>query len=127
MDSKGLISELAHFTSDEHDETPNRYFTTPISKQPVKNLSHTHFVLDRLKAMADQNVTREMSGYRYDDDVKQLGAYFRMVAGPHAYETLQTNLKLALPSLSSLNRYIKQTDDHLIEGELRSWNSEICH
>lgn len=120
VDSKGLCSGLAHFTSDEYDEIPNRYFAMIIPKEHVNERSHTHFVLDRLKAMADQNVTRGKPGYRYDDDVKQLGAYIRMVAGPHAYETLQKNLELALPSLSSLNRYIKQTDDHIVEGELCS-------
>lgn len=70
VDSKGLSSGLAHFTSAEYDETPNRYFTAPILKQPIKKQSHTHFVLNKLKAMADQNVTREKPGYRYDDDVK---------------------------------------------------------
>lgn len=43
-----------------------------------------------------------------------------MVAGPYAYDTLQKNLELALPSLSSLNRYIKRANHHLVEGELRT-------
>lgn len=42
-----------------------------------------------------------------------------MLAGPLAYETIQNNIPLALPSLSSTNRYISKKHSKLVEGQLR--------
>lgn len=82
--------------------------------------SRTHEFLDRLRKVADTNVNRVEAGYRFDDDVKDFTAYIRMLAGRQAYETLHRNLELAIPSLSSVDRYIRQTKEELIEGQLRS-------
>lgn len=81
--------------------------------------SHTHYVLDRLRSIANKNSSRVEAGYRFDDDIKNFAAYIRMLGGRLAYQTVHRNLELALPSLSSIDRYIRQTDDKLIEGELR--------
>lgn len=42
-----------------------------------------------------------------------------MLAGPLAYETIQNNLNLALPSLSATNRYISEMHGILVDGVLR--------
>lgn len=43
----------------------------------------------------------------------------RMIIGRMAYETLYRNLKGALPSLPSANRYIRASNSHMTEGILR--------
>lgn len=42
-----------------------------------------------------------------------------MLAGRSAYQTIHRNLKLAIPSLSSVDKYIRQAKDTLVEGQLR--------
>lgn len=81
--------------------------------------TQTHYFLNRLLATADQNVCRSEGGYRYDDDIKNFAAYFRMLAGPLAYNTIQRNLVCALPSLSTTNRYIYSSNKTITEGVLR--------
>lgn len=46
--------------------------------------------------------------------------YLRMITGPLAYETIQRNLECALPSLVSVNRYIKTSGCHISENILRT-------
>lgn len=84
-----------------------------------KPKTQTHFFLNRLLATADQNACRSEGGYRYDDDIKNFAAYFRMLAGPLAYNTIQRNLVCALPSLSTTNRYIYSSNKTITEGVLR--------
>lgn len=100
-DTHGLNNQLA-----EREET---------STKPTK----THYFLNKLMATADKNSTRDIHGYRYDDETKQFAAYFRMLAGPFAYETIQANLECALPSLATTNRYIRRTNCNIVEGILR--------
>lgn len=85
-----------------------------------KTLSRTHFLLNLLLTTANQNVERKKEGYRFDEKVKELASYYRMIAGPMAYETLQKNLELSLPSLSSVNRYIRKMNTNIVEGVLRT-------
>lgn len=81
--------------------------------------SRTHYFLGLLKASADQNVERKKEGYRFDETVKKLACYYRMIAGPMAYESLQRNLDLSLPSISSVNRHIRRINTNIVEGVLR--------
>lgn len=81
--------------------------------------SRTHYLLSLLLRTADINVERKSEGYRFNETVKELSCYYRMIAGPMAYESLQTNLCLSLPSLSSVNRYIRKIDANITEGDLR--------
>lgn len=48
-----------------------------------------------------------------------------MLSGPLAYETLQKNLPLALPALSSTNRYLLKNNCRPIEGILRSHELDV--
>lgn len=86
--------------------------------QPQQN--RTHYFLNRLLATADQNACRSEGGYRYDADIKNFAVYFRMLAGPLAYNTIQKNLVCALPSLSTTNRFIQNSTKTITEGVLRS-------
>lgn len=54
---------------------------------------HTYFFLNKLQATANQNAKREKGGYRYDPETKLFASYFRMIAGPLTYNTLQKNLE----------------------------------
>lgn len=81
-----------------------------------EDAARTYYFLDKLKATADQNATRERGGYRFDDQVKKFALYLRIIAGPLAYKTLQNNLKCALPSLPSTNRYIQSSNCKILEG-----------
>lgn len=82
--------------------------------------TRTHFFLNKLVSMADRNAMRKSGGYRYDSDVQNFALYFRILAGPMAYETIQRNLPCAIPSLSSTNRYLQKSSCRIIEGILRS-------
>lgn len=86
-------------------------------KQPMSaDAAQTYYFLRKLNEAADQNANRERGGYRFSDETKQFATYIRIIAGPLAYETLQQNLKCALPSLVSVNRYIRQANSKIIEG-----------
>lgn len=102
------------------------------SKNPDDYPTRTHFFLSRLLETADKNALGFKNGYRYDDDIKSYAAYFRLLSGPLAYETLQKNLRCALPALPSVNRYIHKTNCRVIEGiprfdELNQYLEERNH
>lgn len=79
--------------------------------------THTHYVLNKLLSTANLNATRPKAGRRFDDfEVRQWATFLRMVAGPIAYETLQRNLELVLPSLSRMNHIIQEKQPKIIEG-----------
>lgn len=90
------------------------------STQSENHQSQTHYFLNKLLETANQNATRKKEGYRYSCDMQQWATYFRILAGPMAYETLQRNLEIALPAISSTNRYIRKTSERMVEGELRT-------
>lgn len=78
--------------------------------------THTNYFLDRLQSTAAVNSSRKKNGFRFPYDVKRISTYLRMIMGPLAYETIQTNLQFSLPSLSSISRYIKSANCHVVEG-----------
>lgn len=86
----------------------------------IENLSHTHVVLNKLITTANQNVCRKNGGFRFDIKIHQFAAYLRMIAGPLAYNTIQRNLRLSLPSISSTERTIRKSNCHITEGILRT-------
>lgn len=105
VDFDGMNENLAHFGIADNIELP-------ISSQPENVVSvpktNTHIVLDKLLRIANQNAIRKREGCRFDNDVKEFATYLRMVCGPFAYETLQKNLELCLPSISATNRYMRK-------------------
>lgn len=129
VDADGINSRLDHFTRDnasvsqiEEFQMVGKYFGDTMSTESdelVNAPTKSHFFLRKLLATADQNSTREKHGYRYDEQTKQFATYLRLLSGPFAYDTLQKNLECALPTLSSTNRYIRRTNDNIIEGVAR--------
>lgn len=122
------IDKNLHFFSQRDDFLfSDEWFFKTTKNQSVKQQSHTtndhltltHRVLHKLLATADKNASTSKGGYRFDEEVKSYASYLRMLAGPLAYETLQKNLPLALPSLSSTNRFVGRTHHNIIEGQLR--------
>lgn len=95
------------------------------AKHVMKFETQTHFFLNKLISAADRNATRKSGGYRYDKDIKSYVLNLRTLSGPLAYETLQKNLPLALPSLSSTNRYLSNFHSRPIEAILRSYELNI--
>lgn len=100
---------IAHFK-------PNSIEPTKNEQQITADAERTYYFLDKMKATADQNSMRERGGYRYDDETKKFAMYLRMISGALAYNTLQQNLKCALPSLPSINRYIQSSNCKIFEG-----------
>lgn len=130
-DQFGINSNLSHFRLNKHIENEleshlvDGYFKTKNTSllnltEQVDPKSRTHDFLSRLKAVADRNVSKTKPGYRFDEDLKRIASYLRMIAGPLAYQTIHKNLELALPSLSSTNRYIRCMNAPIIEGVVRS-------
>lgn len=91
---------------------------TPESEGIVSQ-THTHQILNKLLQTANQNAHRTKAGYRFDPEVKKWAAYLRMLSGPIAYNSLQKNLELSLPSLSRVNYFVQNTHNTTIEGVLR--------
>lgn len=90
----------------------------PIKKETrvSEDAAQTYYFLDKLKATADLNSERERGGYRYDKETQKIATYLRLISGPLAYKTLQNNLKCALPSLPTINRYIQSSNCKIFEG-----------
>lgn len=77
-------------------------------------------LLNKLIESANFNGNRQPNGHRFDSSLQNFSSYFRMLAGPLAYETIQKNLFGALPSISTTNRYIRKSHCQVREGVLRS-------
>lgn len=107
------------FSEDWFFKTKKNQSVTQKSHTSNEPTTLTHRVLYRLLSTADKNASTSKGGYRFDEEVKSYASYLRMLAGPLAYETLQKNLPLALPSLSSTNRFVGRTHHNIIEGQLR--------
>lgn len=96
-----------------------------IAPNTNKTFSKTHTLLSKLLAAAEKNSLRPKPGYRYEYDIQLLATALRILAGPYCYETLQKNLEMALPSLTTINRYIRDSSGDVVDGKLRS--EELFH
>lgn len=122
VDEPSINSGLNHFECQKRffeSFQAQRYYGESNNETKLKYNTKTHIFLQSLISVANQNVSRDKTGYRFDDETRKFATYVRMLAGPMAYETIQHNLKLALPSLSATNRYIGEMHGNLVEGELR--------
>lgn len=131
VDGNGKLKGLSHFNADS-DLLAETQSELKVIKKNDEYETRTHFFLRKLITVADQNANRNKHGYRYNDpELKMYATYLRMITGPLAYETIQRNLECALPSLVSVNRYIKASGCHITEGilrteELRLYLAERC-
>lgn len=119
VESKGID----HFYSPDpryhNQEIPRFFMDTNQDSATTNNPEHetrTHKLLKKFSETADKNAIRSKEGYRFDDDIKDFAVYVRILSGVLAYQTLQNNLNLALPSLSATNRYIRKAAMNLTEG-----------
>lgn len=102
--------------SNQKDSTQGENKSNEKKQQMSSDAAQTYYFLRKLNDAADRNAKRERGGYRFSDETKQFASYIRIIAGPLAYETLQQNLKCALPALVSVNRYIRKSNSKIIEG-----------
>lgn len=112
--------DVGHFKSKKITSEQLEENQSSNSQHVSRDAASTYYFLNLLKVKADQNANRERGGYRYCEEIKYFATYLRIICGPLAYETLQSNLKCALPSLPSTNRYIQSSNSKVFEGVLRS-------
>lgn len=135
VDFNGINSNLGHFKQtqleieDEFelkcriDSQFGSFFRLepPEAEQILANSkSETHDLLGKLLAAADTNLNKPKNGYRFDKNLKSFASYIRMLGGRLLYETIQRNLPLALPTLSSVDKHIQQSNCQIMEGVLRT-------
>lgn len=116
INEKGISSASKYFATDDEKQVKE---IVPITEQS-RQLTKSHYFLNKLLGAADKNAFRKPGGYRYEDDVKLFATYIRNIAGPLAYDTIQRNLKSALPSLSATNKYTQKSNCRVAEGILRA-------
>lgn len=81
--------------------------------------TRAHILLDKMVQSAGQNMDRKPAGHRFPGDLKQFSTYIRLIGGPLTYETLHRNFEPALPSLNTVNRYIRESNQNICDGQLR--------
>lgn len=69
---------------------------------------------------AERNFDRKKQGYRFDGLTKMFSAYIFMLSGTLAYETLNANVPLSIPSVSTVRRFLKENGPDVIEGKMRT-------
>lgn len=90
-----------------------------INKESSSNSSDNSTEILKLLIKSSENNCRKdkSQGYRYDEVLKLFAVYMYMFSGRSGYETLQSNI--ALPSISSVTKYLKKNGPNISEGELR--------
>lgn len=114
VDKNGKNSGISHFHSNQFKLNND---TDVVVKRP--------YLLNKLITTFDQNSNHKKGGYRYDKEIQYFCSLLRMIAGPMSYNILQSNLEGALPSISTVNRYIRASNYHVTEGILRT--EELCN
>ncbi|CAH1108544.1 unnamed protein product [Psylliodes chrysocephalus] len=85
--------------------------------QPIKGLiNSSHQLLDLLYEISTQNENRTPNKNTFNPTIKRFALYIFYIGGRLLYETLQANLKNALPSFSSLLRFANQEKKSCEEG-----------
>lgn len=70
-------------------------------------------------AAIDNSKSSSKNANRYNESLKNVCVFLYFVGGRLLYETLQANLTNAIPSISSLNRFISSKKENVVEGEFR--------
>lgn len=117
VDQNGKNTGLSHFKSSKENKVDSK-LAAKITVH-TENNAYSYF-LNKLLSNVCQNPDRKKGGYRYDPDIQKFATYLRMIMGPLAYQTFQTNMESAIPSLPSINRYIQASHYHITEGVLRT-------
>lgn len=122
---KKLIKAVASYVKEKVDGNGKNkgldYFIKCDAKEKsIEDIAKRYPLLHILLSNAKRNADRPKNGYRFDPKSKLFAANFRMKAGRLAYETLQVNIPIAMPTLVSTNRYINASNCHITEGVLRA-------
>jgi len=93
------------------------------AKQNVPTIFETNGLLKCLyeSALKNQSVSNKKSQYhnRFDKKIKKFSVYLFIIGGRLLYETLYCNMKNVLPSITTIFRYMDQTQDKIVEGTFR--------
>lgn len=81
---------------------------------------NTKSLLQTFVNSAVRNMDRKKAGYRFEELTKMFASYIFMLSGPLAYETLNANLPLSIPSISTVHRFITDKGPRVIEGDMRT-------
>lgn len=119
VDDGGTNKGISYFQRHQSINSINDERSQNTCNELTLTNAHTNYFLDMLQFTASTNSNRQKNGFRFPSVVKRISTYLRMIMGPLAYETIQKNLEFSMPSLSSINRYIKSANCHIIEGVLR--------
>lgn len=82
----------------------------------VETLQNDQHMLRLMVLSADTNAKRCKQGYRFDKLITKFACFVKMLAGLLAYETLHANLPLSLPSVSTVNRFMKDKGPTIVQG-----------
>ncbi len=91
-----------------HDKGEDGKYTTTCENLGV--------MLQTFVESAERNCDRKKQGYRFDELTKMFSAYIFMLSGPLAYETLNANLPLSVPSVSTVSLFIRDNGTYFVEG-----------
>lgn len=116
---KKLVEHVNYIIVDKGYDYFNESSNRTKEENPETNVENHQTFLNKLIATAKRNSGRSQQGYRYSDDIQQYATYLRMIMGNLSYQSLQANLRGALPSIKSVNRYIHQSHEYISEGVLR--------
>lgn len=123
---KNLIKELVSHVKKIVDQHGLNYFKISRiekhhdSRDEKTSTTRAHYFLNKLISAANQNASRKKGGYRFKKEIQLFATYLRLIIGKLGYETLQKNLEAAIPSLPTIDRYIRSSHFHITPGILRT-------
>ncbi|KAF0688873.1 Uncharacterized protein FWK35_00037959, partial [Aphis craccivora] len=84
-----------------------------------KKLLDSNTLLKCLYECASKNQLNTKNNNRFDEQLKKFSVYLFIVGGRLLYETLHKNMNDALPSISTLFRFLDNTQNNVTEGCFR--------
>lgn len=84
------------------------------------NLGNLGVILQMFVQSSERNFERKKQGYRFDELTKMFSSYIFLLSGLLAYETLNANLPLSIPSVSTVHRFLKDNGPNVVEGKMRT-------
>nr|CAI5841425.1 unnamed protein product [Callosobruchus analis] len=98
----------------------NTFFHTVFSSESKVNQNDLGSFLNKLLEISRRNVQGPKNKNFYDRALKRFAIYIYYVGGGLLYETLHANLPQALPSITTLNRFLTSTKNPIQEGFLKN-------
>lgn len=89
-------------------------------KELETNSENLGVLLQTFVQSSERNFERRKQGYRFDELTKMFSTYIFLLSGALAYETLNANLPLSIPSVSTIRRFLKDNGPNVVEGKMRT-------